>query len=320
MIIYKKTENCRLYHGDNLILLENMPDAKVNLIYCDVLYNTKSKFNDYEDDLGTPKEAVEWYRPRFEHMKRILADNGSIYIHCDWHLNSYLRVLLDEIFGYESFRNEIARKCTNAKNNSSNWGRVYDNILFYVKNPNDFVWNEMKEPKTESELLTQYNKEAKDGRRYTTVPLNAKGVTMNGETGKDWNSKSHGLVKLTAGRHWATSHSVMDEMDANGLIEWSKNGNPRKILYADEYADKHIQNIWDVKSIGGDSEFKDVYDTQKPIELLDRIIRASSNEGDIVADFFMGSCVSGYVSKSLNRFYIGCDINEKSLKLANDIF
>ena len=314
MQLYLKNNMCVLYHGDNLDVLPKMPNGKVNLIYCDVLYNTKSKFNDYIDDLGTPKEAVEWYRPRFVEMHRLLAENGSMYIHCDWHLNSYLRVLLDEIFGYECFKNEIIRQSTNAKNNSKNWGKVYDNILFYVKDPENYIWNEAKEPKIESDLLTQYNKVTSDGgRRYTTIPLHAKGVTKNGETGKDWNSKSHGLVKLPDGRHWATSHVVMDDLDSNGVIEWSKNNVPRKILYADEYGDKHIQNIWDLKSISGESNIS--YDTQKPDELLDRIIRASSNEGDLVCDFFMGSGVTALVSKSLNRRFVGCDINIKALEL-----
>ena len=316
MELYFKNEKNKLYLGDNIELLCKIPDGKINLIYCDVLYNTKSKFNDYIDDLGTPKEAVEWYRPRFIEMKRILSSNGSLYIHCDWHLNSYLRVLLDEIFGYDCFMNEIVRQCTNAKNNSKNWGRVYDNILYYVKNPKDYIWNEMKEPKLESDLIPQYNTISTDGRRYTTIPLHAKGSTKSGETGKDWNSKTHSLIKLPDGRHWATSHSVMDTMDENNLIEWSKNNVPRKILYADDYGDKHIQNIWDIKSIGGDSTFdNNIYDTQKPIELLDRIIRASSNEGDVVADFFLGSGVSAYVSNSLDRKFIGCDINIKSLEL-----
>jgi DNA modification methylase len=318
-MLYLKTDKCVLYHDDNINVLHKMPSNKVNLIYCDVLYNTKSKFNDYKDDLGTPKEAVEWYRPRFIEMHRILAENGSLYIHCDWHLNSYLRVLLDEIFGYECFKNEIIRQCTNAKNNSNGWGRIYDNILYYVKDPENYIWNEAKEPKIESDLLAQYNKVTKDGgRRYTTIPLHAKGVTKNGETGRDWHSKTHGVIKLPDGRHWATSHSAMDELDSNGSIEWSKNNVPRKILYADEYGDKHIQNIWDIKSISGDSNIS--YDTQKPIELLDRIIRASSNEGHLVCDFFMGSGVTALVSKSLNRKFVGCDINIKSLELTKKYY
>ncbi len=273
MIEYKKNDKCRLYQGDNLDLLKKMPNEIVNLIYCDVLYNTKSKFNDYKDDLGSPKEAVEWYRPRFEHMKRVMKPNGSIYIHCDWHLNSYLRVLLDEIFGYDSFKNEIIRQCTNAKNNSKNWGKIYDNILFYTKNPNDYVWNEMKEPKIEADLVSQYNKISIDGRRYTTIPLHAKGETKSGATGKDWLSLSHGLIKLPSGRHWATSHEVMEKMDSMNMIEWSKNNVPRKILYADDYGDKHIQNIWDLKSIGGDSYYKEnVYDLKETIFEFGRLL------------------------------------------------
>jgi adenine-specific DNA-methyltransferase len=315
---FYKTKNCRIYNCDNLDLLKTLPDKSVSLVYSDILYNTGSKFNDYDDNLGTPKEAIEWYVPRINEMFRILKENGSIYIHCDWHLSSYMRVLMDDVFGYKNFKNEIIRQCTSAKNNSKNWGRIYDNILFYTKS-DDYTWNEMKEPKLESDLISQYNKIDENGDRYTTIALHAKGATKDGETGKDWNSKSHGLVKLTPGRHWATSHSKMEDLDEIGLVEWSKNGNPRKKLYAKDYEDKHIQNIWDLKSIGGESYYKTkIYDTEKPRELLDRIIRASSNEGDIVADFFMGGGVTAQVSLELNRKFVGCDINPRACSLAKE--
>jgi adenine-specific DNA-methyltransferase len=317
MEAYFKTDTCKVFHIDNIELLKTIPSNTVHLVYCDVLYNTGLKFTDYTDQLGTPREAVEWYRPRFEEMHRILKDTGSIYIHCDWHLSSYLRLLLDEIFGWQNYKNEIIRQCTNAKNNSKNWGRIYDNILYYTKS-DAYTWNEMKEPKIESDLVSQYNKIDPDGERYTTVPLHAKGATKSGETGKDWNSTSHGLITLPAGRHWATAHAEMERLDAAGLIEWSKNGNPRKKLYARDYGDKHIQNIWDLKSIGGDSAFKNVYDTQKPRELMDRIVRASSNEGDIVADFFLGSGVTAEVAVASGRKFIGCDINERSCQLTKE--
>lgn len=315
---FYKADRVRLYNIDNLELLKKLPDNSINIIYCDVLYNTNSNFNDYSDKLGTPRQAVDWYKPRFKEIHRVLKEDGSLYIHCDWHLSSYLRVLLDQVFGFENFKNEIIRQCTNAKNNSTNWGRIYDNILFYTKSKN-YTWNPPMESKIESDLVKQYNKVNEKGERYTTVPLHAKGVTKNGETGKDWNSTSHGLVPLIKGRHWAVNHSEMERMDREGLIEWSKSGNPRKILYAKDYMDKPVQNIWNMKSSGGSSLFKDmVYDTEKPIELLDKIIRTSTNENDVVADFFMGGGSTAVSAYSLNRKFIGCDINKRACELTKD--
>ena len=108
-VVYDK-DNLTIYNNDNLTVLRNIPDGHVNLIYCDILYNTGKKFDDYNDDLGTPLEALKWYRPRFEEMKRVLAPNGSIFIHCNWRLDSYIRILMDEVFGGNCFRNRIYRK------------------------------------------------------------------------------------------------------------------------------------------------------------------------------------------------------------------
>jgi DNA modification methylase len=324
---YFKTQNVSLYHADNLVVLENLPSESINLIYCDVLYNTKSKFTDYVDDLGSPQEAVEWYRTRFEHMHRVLRNDASIYIHCDWHLSDYLKVLLDEIFGFANFRNRLIRIQCTAKNNGSNWGRVYDEILYFVKSKN-FTWNTPHEPKIDGKLAQQYNKLDANGRAYTTISLNAKGE-RKGETGRPWNSASHGVVELPKGRHWTTMHAELEALDKAGLVEWSKNNVPRKIAYADESIDQKCQNILDLKSVGKESSyFDDVYDTQKPIELLDKIISASSNPGDVVADFFMGSGTTAVAALAGGRKFIGCDISLRSLQMTqsridaggNDLF
>jgi len=304
---------------DNLTMLKNIPDGKINLHYWDILYGTNSKdIKDYNDCLfKNPKEAVEFYKPRFEEMYRTLSPNGSVYIHCDWHLSHYMKVLLDEIFGYENFRNDVIRICTNAKNNSSNFGRIYDNILYYVKDNKNYIFNPPTESKTDAELQS-YNKTDTNGEKYTTVSLHAKGVTKNGETGKPWNS-SHGIIELPSGRHWATSHKWMDDLDRDGLLEWSKNNNPRKKLYAKDYLEKPMQNIINMKSIGGNEYYKNgEYDTQKPLELLRLIIQTSSNENDIVSDMFLGSGTTAVASQELNRNFIGCDINDKAVEITNN--
>ena len=97
----------KIYCMDNLELLKQLPDESISLIYCDILYNTGKKFRDFDDKLGTPQEAMEWYRPRLVEMKRVLKDTGSIYIQCDYRLVHYLKVEMDNIFGLNNFRNEI---------------------------------------------------------------------------------------------------------------------------------------------------------------------------------------------------------------------
>lgn len=305
----------KAYCMDNLELLKQIDNDSIDLIYCDVLYNTGKKFKDYVDKLGTPEEAIEWYRPRLLEMRRVLKNTGSIYIHCDYHLNSYLRVELDKIFDVECFRNELIRINCNPKNNSNNFGRIYDNILYYVKS-NKFTFNTPSEPKSEGDINKQFNKIDNNGRRYTTIPLHAKGETKNGESGNAWDS-SKGLIYPPKNRHWRTTHDNLNKLDENGLIEWSKNNNPRKIIYAEDYMDKNVQNILiECKSMGYENDYV-LYDTQKPNSLLDLIIRTSSNKGDIVADFFCGSGTSLVVAKELNRQFIGCDINPRAIEITN---
>jgi len=302
---------------DNLELSKKIPDNSIALIYADVLYGTNSKdIKDYDDTtFNNPQEALEFYRPRFIEYKRILKNNGSIYIHCDWHLSHYLKVLMDEVFGIDCFKNDIIRQCTNAKNNSKNWGRIYDNILYYTMDEKDYTWNYVQEVKSEAELQKQYNKVDDEGRIYTTVPLHGKGGS-NGVTGFDWEHPERGTISLPNGRHWATTPDKLLLLDQEGGVSWSKNNVPRKIQYADDYDSKHIQNIWDMKSIGTRQKNKDmVYDTQKPYELLKRIILQSSNEGDIIFDPFVGSGCTCEVARDHNRKFLGCDITEKSVNI-----
>ncbi len=309
----------KIYKEDNLLLSKKLDNESIDLIYADVLYGTNNKeIIDYDDcKFRVPNDAIEFYRPRFIEFHRILKNNGSIYIHCDWHLSHYIKILLDEIFGIENFKNEIIRQCTNAKNNSKNWGRIYDNILFYTKS-DDYKWNFLQESKSDADISKQYNKVDDDGRKYTTIALHANGKT-NGITGKNWLHPSRGEIKLPSGRHWATSPESLLELDRNNRIYWSVNNVPRKIQYADEYDSKYIQNIWDLRNLGNRESYINrgglIYNTQKPYELLKRIILQSSNENDIIFDPFVGSGTSCLVAKEHNRNYIGCDISDKSINI-----
>ena len=141
MSLYYQEGGIQIYHEDNIELLRRLPDCSINLIYCDILYNTGKEFDDYSDNLGSPKEAMEWYRPRFEEMKRVLASNGSIFIHCNWRLDSYMRILMDEIFGERNFRNRIYRKHSGERGFYANFDSQVDIILYYVKDKTHFIFH-----------------------------------------------------------------------------------------------------------------------------------------------------------------------------------
>ena len=134
----------KVYCMDNLELLKQLPNESIDIIYCDILYNTGKKFKDYDDNLGTPQEAIEWYKPRLVEMKRVLKDTGSIYLQMDYRLVHYMKVEMDSIFGIENFKNEIIWKY--GLGNSRALGRYqtkHDNILFYTKT-NEYIFNNIR--------------------------------------------------------------------------------------------------------------------------------------------------------------------------------
>ena len=143
MNLYFENKDTKIYNDDNLDVLKGLADNSINLIYCDILYNTGKKFDDYDDDLGTPLEAMEWYRPRIEQMKRVLAEDGSIYIHCNWRIDSYIRVLMDEIFGIKNFRNRVYRKHSDTRVFYENYDSQMDIILYYTKDRHNFTFNKI---------------------------------------------------------------------------------------------------------------------------------------------------------------------------------
>lgn len=286
--VYEK-EGIEIYQGDNLEVLRNLPEKSINLIYCDVLYNSGKTFDDYCDDLGTPQEAVEWYRPRFEEMKRVLKPNGSIFIHCNWRLDSYLRVLLDEIFGVQNFRNRIYRKHSEIRGFYRNFDSQMDVILYYVKNNRDFIFNEIY---------------VEEGSLY---PLFENGYI---EGRSDVRYVDGKLIDLAAiNKHWLISSSELDSMLKVGIVKLVK-GLPYRCATS-----KPIGNLWDEYNMLDEYSRVDIaeaYDTPKPEGVLERIISICSNAGDVVADFFLGGGTTAVVAKKLGRKGVFCDISPKA--------
>jgi len=181
-------------------------------------------------------------RKRLILLREILAEDGSIYVHIDYKIGHYVKVIMDEVFGKENFINDITRIKCNPKNfDRKGFGNIKDLILFYSKGAS-YIWNEPREEFTDEDIKRLFPKVDKDGRRYTTTPLHAPGETRNGPTGRPWKG-----LKPPKGRHWRYSPEELTRLDKEGLIEWSSTGNPRKKIYADEMLGKgkKRQDIWD---------------------------------------------------------------------------
>ncbi len=314
----------KLIYGDNLPVLKNLLHeytGKAALIYIDPPFATNSRFrigsdrtntvsSSYDDQVAysdtiVDAEFLEFLRERLIFLRELLAEHGSIYLHIDYKMGHYVKILMDEVFGRRNFRNDIARIKCNPKNfRRRAYGNVKDMILFYSKS-DKLTWNDPHVPFTDQDVDRLFRKTESDGRQYTTIPLHAPGETTHGNTGKAW----RGMMP-PKGRHWRSEPSVLEELDRQGLIEWSANGVPRKKIYADERNGKRMQDIWEFK----DPQHPD-YPTQKNQELLNFIVEASSNEGDLVLDCFCGSGATLIAAQSLNRRWIGIDNSEAAIRV-----
>lgn len=304
----------RLYHADNLIVLKNLLNDSeikgcVKLIYIDPPYNTGADFENrnqefaYSDRFST-KEYLSFMRERLILMQELLANDGSIYVHLDCKMVFHVKLLMDEIFGLNNFRGMITRKKCKSKNyTKKTYGNISDYILFYTKSDSS-VWNRPFEAWTSEKEDKEYPFiEPETGRRYKKVPIHAPGV-RKGATGSSW----RGMMP-PAGKHWQYTPDKLDEMDANNEIYWSSTGNPRRKVYLDQSKGVPVQDIWlDYLDINNQNSFQTGYPTEKNLDMLKRIIEASSNPGDLVFDCFAGSGTTLIAAEQLDRDWIGVDI------------
>lgn len=313
------TDNNRLYHDDNLPVLAALAQdesvaGKVKLVYIDPPFATAASFESrkqkhaYNDHLVGPA-YIEALRERLILIHRLLADDGSLYLHLDERMTFHMRVILDEIFGEKNFRNCITRKKCNPKNYTrKTYGNVTDYILFYSKT-DTYVWNRPVEPWDDARMFKEYQYVDDQGRRYKKVPVHAPGV-RNGETGKPWRGKMP-----PPGKHWQYPPATLDEMDARGEIYWSSSGNPRRKIYLENSAGVPLQDIWmDMRDAHNQNIHITGYPTEKNPALLVRIIEASSNAGDLVMDCYSGSGTTLAVASNLGRRWIGVDRSDEAIK------
>jgi adenine-specific DNA-methyltransferase len=314
-----------LLHCDNLLGLEyllrerNML-GKIDLVYIDPPYATGGNFTGSDGRASTISKSkkgqvaysdtlkgidfIEFLRQRVELIHKLLSEQGSLYLHIDYKIGHYVKIMLDDIFGIDNFRNDITRIKCNPKNfDRLGYGNIKDMILFYTKSAKP-IWNEPRKKYTADDIKKLFPKNDKDGRRYTTTPIHAPGETENGKS----NQPLKGM-KPPVGRHWRTDVETLEQWDREGLIEWSATGNPRKIIYAEERDGMRVQDIW---------EFKDpqepLYPIEKNADMLDLIITTSSYENSVVLDCFCGSGTTLKTAQIQHRRWIGIDQSELAIQ------
>ena len=340
-----------VWTGDNLPVMRGMNDACVDLIYLDPPFNSNRH---YEAPIGSKaagaafKDAwtlddidvhehgeladrnpaaysvIEAARQahgkgmqsylimmavRLLEMRRVLKDAGSIYLHCDPTASHYLKLLLDGIFGRANFRNEIVWERTTGRKAGRQYGRAHDVLLFYA-DP-DSPWNAPTIPQTE-ETVRGHDLMSDDAGLFRVSDLSGAGDGPPRRFGAD-------EISPPSGRHWMYDQAGIDRLLEDGRISFSRNGKPRLKTYLSDLPGVTVRDLWvDIRPINSAAAERIGYPTQKPLALLDRIIRASSNEGDMILDPFCGCATALVAADRLQRRWAGIDLSPLAVKLVNE--
>ena len=303
-----------LYLGDCVEALSSLPSGIGDLFYVDPPFfsnrnyfanagkpNQRKIFTDCW--VGGLDEYCQWMESLLVQCRRVIKESGSMYLHCDQHASHYVKVLLDKIFGYENFRNEIIWKRQNAHNDWSqgarHFGRIHD-VLFFYSASEDYAWNPVFVPYDEHYVERTYRHlENATGRYYALGDLSGPGGASKGNPR---------FTFLGATRNWRYSQEKMQKLlEAGRIVQTSQDTVPKLKRYLDEMNGTQVQDMWDdIKPVNRGGE-KLGYPTQKPCRLLERIISASSNRGDVLIDPLFGSGTSLLTASKLGRRWIGID-------------
>lgn len=304
--------------------------GKIDLIYIDPPFDSKA---DYRTRITLPSATIDqkptvleqfaysdtWsdgtasylamIAPRLILMRELLSDRGSIYVHLDWHVSHYVKLLLDEVFGKQNFRSEVIWRNHSAHNRVNYYGNIHQNIFFYSKTDR-YIWNRPTQPYTAEEIARDFRKDA-SGRLFATSNL----VVNKPGSKYEWNG-----ITLRSNKWWGVSAERMQRMHDEGRLYYTDSGVPYEKRYLDEIGGKASQDLW-IYPLDQEVPYKlgseDVgYATQKPSGLLERVIRASSNGDSIVADFFLGSGTTVSVAERLGRRWLGSDLGKPSVMIA----
>ncbi len=243
--------------------------------------------------------------PRLVELHRVLKPTGSIYLHCDPTASHYLKILMDTVFGVDNFRNEAIWKRQSAHSDARGYGAVHDTVLFYARS-SAYVWNPTFQPYEPSYVEQYYRYSDANGRRFMSGDLSAAGLQGGGYE-YEWN----GIVRI-----WRVPRDTMQRLESEDRIFYTRNGFPRIKRYLDESNGMPIQDVWaDVESLRSWHKERLGYPTQKPEALLERIIQASSNEGEVVLDPFCGCGTAVAAAEKLKRRWIGIDLTHLAVAL-----
>jgi DNA modification methylase len=348
-----------LYCEDNLTQLVQLPTESVDLVYLDppffsnrtyeVIWGEEAEVRSFEDRwAGGMQVYIDWMKARLRELHRVLRKSGSLYLHCDPHASHYIKIMLDEVFSTDNFRNEIIWRRTGAHGKTRRFGPIHDVIFFYTKS-NNYTWNSIRRPYMREHVEQYFVRDEKGWHtNYYGNVLTGSGQ-RGGLSGKPW----RGLDPSLKGRHWAIPKSLLDELDEDmsqldqhqkldrlyelGLIKIDKNLYwPTYQHYISPADGTPVPDIWAYQpytegTVFGTEEGVDAdvrwlppkdkerlgYPTQKPEALLRRIISASSNEGDVVLDPFCGCGTTVTVAEQIGRNWIGIDISPTAVNIMN---
>jgi site-specific DNA-methyltransferase (adenine-specific)/adenine-specific DNA-methyltransferase len=262
----------------------------------------------YRDTWGRGADSfLSMIYERLVLMRDLLSEQGAVYVHLDYRMLHNVRIAMDEVFGRDRFLNQIIWKRTSAHSSANRYGPVHDAILFYSRSANP-VWNQVYQEYEEEYIRQFYTHVDPNGRRWSRSDLTGAGIRQ-GVTGDVW----RGINVSAKGRHWFTSPAELDILDAQGKIHWpaAEGAMPRLKRYLDEQPGVPLQDVWtDISPIHNMGSERAGYPTQKPEALLERIISASTNPGDLVADFFCGSGTTAAVAEKLGRKWICTDLGK----------
>ena len=348
-------QNRTIFIRDNLEVMRGINSASVDLIYLDPPFNSKRMFeapigsqaagasfkdawtlDDVKEEWVTQIEEehpalahiitaagkahsegmqayLTWMIVRLMEMQRLLKPTGSIYLHCDPTASHYLKAAMDAVFGAENFRSEITWKRTTTHSDTKNWAAVND-IIFYYANSGSYLWNPQYGDYDQQYISTKYRYDDNDGRgRYTLDNM----TSPNPRPNMMYEWKGH----ASPPKGWRYSQETMAQLDSEGRIWYpdSKERRPRLKRYLNEMPGRIQDTIWnDIAPVNSQAKERTGYPTQKPLALLERIIKASSNEGDVVLDPFCGCATACIAAERLGRQWTGIDISEKAYELVID--
>ena len=311
----------QLLLGDNLEILRSIDSDSVDLIYLDppffsnrtyeVIWGDKGEVRSFEDRFsGGIDHYIAWLKDRVQEMHRVLKPTGSIFLHCDWHADAYIRVyILDKVFGMQNFKGHIIWQRTGVHNDAKKKLPVVSDTIWYYSKGENVIWNPVYTALAEEAISVRYRYEDEKG-RFRLGPIDSPNPRPN--MIYEWK----GFSPPTKG--WRYSRETMAQLDSEDKIWYpiDKNKRPAVKLYSEESKGALLGNIWtDVQNIQASAKERIGYPTQKPIALLERIIKMASNEGDVVLDPFVGGGTTVAVADKLHRQWIGIDQSVQAIKV-----